>query len=69
MIVLKFGYFYDSLKKGRVVVILQGKYAGCKGVIIENHEATKKHPFGHAVIAGVSRYLIIQFIFVFVHCF
>jgi len=43
------------LRKGRVVVLLQGRYAGCKAVIVDTHEKSKKHPFGHSVVAGISK--------------
>ncbi|CAM0137333.1 60S ribosomal protein L27B [Umbelopsis sp. WA50703] len=45
------------LKAGKVVVILQGRYAGKKAVIVRNHdEGTKDRPYGYAVVAGVERY-------------
>ncbi|KAJ2955411.1 hypothetical protein NQZ79_g8588 [Umbelopsis isabellina] len=41
----------------QVVVILQGRYAGKKAVIVRNHdEGTKDRPYGYAVVAGVERY-------------
>ncbi|KAG2220960.1 hypothetical protein INT45_006493, partial [Circinella minor] len=40
-----------------VVVILQGRYAGKKAVVVRNHdEGTKDRPYGYAVVAGVERY-------------
>ena len=43
------------LKAGKVVVILSGKYAGKKAVIVKvNETATDKHKFPHAVVVGVS---------------
>ena len=44
------------LKPGKVVVILNGKYAGKKAVIVRvNETATDKHKFPHAIVCGVER--------------
>ncbi|GAN07104.1 40S ribosomal protein S2 [Mucor ambiguus] len=44
------------IKAGKVVVILQGRYAGKKAVVVRNHdEGTKDRPYGYAVVAGVER--------------
>ncbi|KAG2236031.1 hypothetical protein INT48_008123 [Thamnidium elegans] len=44
------------LQKTMVVVILQGRYAGKKAVVVRNHdEGTKDRPYGYAVVAGVER--------------
>jgi ribosomal protein L14E/L6E/L27E len=47
-----------SLKPGKVVIILQGRYAGRKAVVMKNVEDNneKKHPFGHCIVAGIERY-------------
>ncbi|KAJ1965981.1 60S ribosomal protein L27B [Dipsacomyces acuminosporus] len=40
-----------------VVIILQGRYAGKKAVIVKNFdEGTKERPYGHAIVAGIERY-------------
>eukprot|EP00906_Rhabdomonas_costata_P024038 RCo034609 len=45
------------LKTGRVVLVLQGKYAGKKAVILQNSDTgNKEKPYGHCVIAGVAMY-------------
>merc|ERR1712133_342519 len=45
------------LKSGKVVLVLSGRYAGRKAVIIKpNEEGTSDMPFGHALIAGVDQY-------------
>ncbi|KAJ1680021.1 60S ribosomal protein L27B, partial [Spiromyces aspiralis] len=45
------------MKPGKVVIVLQGRYAGKKAVIIKNFdEGTSERPYGHALIAGVDRY-------------
>ncbi|KAI9488656.1 ribosomal L27e protein family-domain-containing protein [Zychaea mexicana] len=45
------------IKAGKVVVILQGRYAGKKAVVVRNHdEGTKDRPYGYAVVAGIESY-------------
>ncbi|KAJ3216035.1 60S ribosomal protein L27A [Dinochytrium kinnereticum] len=45
------------LKNGKVVLVLSGRYAGKKAVIIKNFdEGTSSRPYPHAVVAGVERY-------------
>jgi len=44
------------LKPGKVVILLAGRYAGRKALIVKvSEEATKEHPFGHALVAGLDR--------------
>nr|POE47940.1 60s ribosomal protein l27-a [Quercus suber] len=45
------------LKVGRVAIISRGRYAGKKVVIIAPQDTgSKKHPFPHALVAGIERY-------------
>ncbi|KAL6946555.1 60S ribosomal protein L27A [Hanseniaspora vineae] len=45
------------LKTGKVAVIVRGRYAGKKVVIVKPHDdGTKSHQFGHALVAGIERY-------------
>ena len=45
------------MKAGKVVLVLAGRYAGRKAVIVKpNDEGTADKPFGHALIAGIDRY-------------
>eukprot|EP00030_Apusomonadida_sp_AF-17_P002267 a327_3706.p2 GENE.a327_3706~~a327_3706.p2 ORF type:complete len:148 (-),score=62.14 a327_3706:93-512(-) len=45
------------LKPGKVVIILAGRFAGRKAVIVKNHDdGAAGHQFGHAVVAGIDRY-------------
>ena len=45
------------LKPGRVVIMLSGKYAGKKAVILKViYEGPKNRRFGHCLVAGISRY-------------
>jgi len=44
------------LKPGKVVLILSGKYAGKKALIVKTFdEGNKEHPFPHALVAGIAR--------------
>ncbi|ABO95935.1 Ribosomal protein L27, component of cytosolic 80S ribosome and 60S large subunit [Ostreococcus lucimarinus CCE9901] len=43
------------LKPGKVVVVLQGRYAGKKAVIVKNvDDGSSAHPYGHALVCGLS---------------
>ncbi|KAI9222399.1 putative 60S large subunit ribosomal protein L27 [Blastocladiella britannica] len=45
------------IKPGKVAVVLQGRHAGKKAVVIKNFdEGNKAHPYPHAVVAGIERY-------------
>lgn len=45
------------MKPNKVVIILSGKYAGRKAVILKNNdEGTGDRSYGHAVVAGIERY-------------
>ncbi|KAH9404048.1 PREDICTED: 60S ribosomal protein L27-like [Rhagoletis zephyria] len=45
------------MKPGKVVLLLQGKYAGRKAVILKNQdEGTNAKSYGHALVAGIDRY-------------
>jgi large subunit ribosomal protein L27e len=45
------------MKAGKVVLVLSGRYAGRKAIIIKpSDEGTEDKPFGHALIAGIDRY-------------
>merc|ERR1711916_28573 len=44
------------LKTSKVVIILHGRYAGKKAVIVKNYDdGDGTYPFGHALVAGVER--------------
>ena len=41
----------------KVVVVLQGRYAGKKAVIVKNYdEGTSSRPYGHALVCGLATY-------------
>jgi len=45
------------LKPGKVVLLLNGRFAGRKAVIVKNFDdGSKDRPYGHALVAGVDRY-------------
>merc|ERR1712019_250357 len=44
------------IKPGRVVVILGGRYAGKKGIVVKTFdEGSRARNFGHCLVAGVDR--------------
>ncbi|PIL28887.1 hypothetical protein GSI_08933 [Ganoderma sinense ZZ0214-1] len=44
-------------KPGKVAIVLQGRQAGHKVVVIKQlDEGTKERPYPHAVVAGIERY-------------
>jgi len=45
------------MKGGKVVLLLSGRYAGRKAVIVKpSDEGTTDKPFSHALVAGIDRY-------------
>jgi large subunit ribosomal protein L27e len=45
------------LKSGKVVLVLNGRQAGKKAVIVKNFdEGTVARPYPHAIVAGIERY-------------
>merc|ERR1739847_48723 len=45
------------MKAGKVVLLLGGRYAGRKAVIVKpSDEGTSDKPFSHALVAGIDRY-------------
>ncbi|ESO11608.1 hypothetical protein HELRODRAFT_71308 [Helobdella robusta] len=45
------------MKSGKVVLILGGKYAGRKAIIVKNYDdGTSEKQYSHALVAGISRY-------------
>lgn len=46
-----------SLKSGKVVIMLNGRYAGKKAVIVKTFETkTKTRQFSRALVVGVEKY-------------
>eukprot|EP00928_Gymnodinium_smaydae_P077203 TRINITY_DN6042_c0_g2_i1.p1 TRINITY_DN6042_c0_g2~~TRINITY_DN6042_c0_g2_i1.p1 ORF type:complete len:173 (-),score=43.49 TRINITY_DN6042_c0_g2_i1:50-493(-) len=44
------------IKTGRVVVVLNGRYAGKKAIVVKTFDdGSRARPFGHALVAGVDR--------------
>merc|ERR1712156_404217 len=44
------------MKQGKVVLVLAGRYAGRKAIIVKpTDDGTTDKPFGHALIAGIDR--------------
>ncbi|CAL4888458.1 unnamed protein product [Urochloa decumbens] len=45
------------LKPGKAVILLQGRFAGRKAVIVRVfEEGTRDRPYGHCLVAGLARY-------------
>ncbi|KAI6705711.1 hypothetical protein NL676_008673 [Syzygium grande] len=45
------------LKPGKAVVVLQGRYAGRKAVIVRNFDdGTRDRPYAHCLVAGIKKY-------------
>lgn len=45
-----------SLKAQKVVLVLNGRYAGKKGVIVKTFdEGTDSRKYGHCIVAGVAK--------------
>ncbi|THG10401.1 hypothetical protein TEA_022070 [Camellia sinensis var. sinensis] len=45
------------LKPNKAVIVLQGRYAGRKAVIIRSFDdGTRDRPYGHCLVAGISKY-------------
>ena len=47
---------FGSLKSGKVVIVLNGRMAGKKGLIVKTFdEGTDGRKYGHAIVAGIAR--------------
>ena len=45
------------MKPNKVVIVLSGRYAGRKAVVIKNNdEGISDRSYGHAIVAGIERY-------------
>lgn len=45
------------MKPGKVVIILGGRYAGRKGIIVKNYDdGSNERHYGHALIVGIDKY-------------
>ncbi|KAK8588587.1 hypothetical protein V6N12_023016 [Hibiscus sabdariffa] len=45
------------LKPNKAVIVLQGRYAGRKAVIVKSFdEGTRDRPYGHCLVAGIKKY-------------
>ncbi|KAJ9468045.1 60S ribosomal protein L27-B [Diplonema papillatum] len=44
------------IKTGRVVLLLHGRFAGKKAVVVQNSDnGTKERKYGHALVAGIDK--------------
>lgn len=45
-----------AMQPGKVVILLSGRYAGKKAVIVKNYDdGTSSKPYGHALVCGLSK--------------
>ncbi|MBA0769878.1 hypothetical protein Gotri_018569, partial [Gossypium trilobum] len=45
------------LKSNKAVIVLQGRYAGRKAVIVRSFDdGTRDRPYGHCLVAGIKKY-------------
>merc|ERR1712060_579965 len=45
------------LKSGKIVIILHGKYAGRKAVIVKNYDdGSGSRAYGHCLVVGIDKY-------------
>ncbi|KAJ4827513.1 60S ribosomal protein L27-3 [Turnera subulata] len=45
------------LKPNKAVILLQGRFAGRKAVIVKNFDdGTRDKPYAHALVAGIAKY-------------
>lgn len=45
------------MKHGKVVLVLAGRYAGRKAIVLKNNDdGTADKQYGHAIVAGIDRY-------------
>lgn len=50
------GDFELDILAGKVVIVLSGRYAGKKAVIVKQFdEGTEARPYPHAIVAGIER--------------
>jgi hypothetical protein len=48
---------FADAQANKVVVVLHGRYAGHKAVIVKNFdEGTSSRPYGHALVCGIANY-------------
>ena len=46
-----------SFKSGKVVIVLSGRYAGRKAVVVKaSDDGNTEKKYGHALVAGIDRY-------------
>jgi len=43
------------IKTGKVVILLTGRYAGKKAIVVQTFEKNAKRPFSHVLVAGLER--------------
>ena len=44
------------LKQNKIVIVLQGRFAGKAAIVVKTYEGTQRHPFHHALVLGLNKY-------------
>merc|ERR1711998_74417 len=44
------------IRAGKVVIILNGRFAGRKGIVVKPFEESNDRSYGHCLVAGIDRY-------------
>lgn len=45
------------MKPGKVVIVLSGRFAGRKAIIVKNHDdGSNERHYGHALVVGIDKY-------------
>merc|ERR1719244_934730 len=43
------------MKGGKVVLVLSGRMAGCKAIVVKAYDGGADKPYGHALVCGMER--------------
>jgi len=50
------------MKPGRVVIMLNGRFAGRKAVVIKSYDdGSSERPYGHGLVAGIDKFVFLNF--------
>ncbi|TKR94051.1 hypothetical protein L596_008394 [Steinernema carpocapsae] len=44
------------MKSGKVVLVLNGRFAGRKAVVVKAYESSQDRAYSHALVAGIDKY-------------
>jgi len=49
-------FHFHSIKPGKVVLLLNGRFAGRKAVIVKAYDPKRKRQYPHCLVAGIDKY-------------